>query len=207
MYRLTMVISAVGLLSGVVLAQQAATQPAESVTATRPAGQVGRETDQVGRQTDVGGTAQRQTRRDTEKAGRPSRLESLLLEGRRLESRVTRSIEGRHSVHGKIIDTRQVQIHGADKQHLLLKVRTTDGSTEIIDVGQREALGEHGQFSSGDWIAVSGVITQLNDRPIIVAEEFAHVTSVPREGDVFANILRGGGGQQNDRTTGGSAGR
>lgn len=173
------------VLSSVAIAQQARTRPAATETpATRPAL---RDRDQPEERT-------------------ASMLDRLLGGERAEPGRAAR-------VEGQVVDTRSVPIEESQQEHLLVKVRTQGGQVRVVDLGSRRELAEHGQLSRGDRIIARGMMARLNDKPILLAREFARMVEIQREGVASDSPLRDGPertwrdrGRQDEQSRGRSSG-
>ena len=75
-------------------------------------------------------------------------------------------------VKGTITDTRGMKIKGSSQPHTLVKVRTRDGQTRVIDLGptgvRRDAMLHEGAF-----LAARGQPARLSGRPVLRAREFS----------------------------------
>lgn len=77
------------------------------------------------------------------------------------------------AVVGEVVDTREVTISGtAGNQHKLYKLRTAEGKTVIMDVGQVSDSSQTPQLQQGDRIMAIGSKARINGQPVLFARYY-----------------------------------
>ncbi len=99
---------------------------------------------------------------------------------RRLAARTSRPVPtGTVLATGVITDTTNVTMKGDGEKHELVKIKSADGRTIVVDLGSEAAAGLIG-FKKGDTLSVRGRIGKINDRRVIFADQVARLTEIPR---------------------------
>lgn len=75
---------------------------------------------------------------------------------------------------GKIVKSHSVQLVDIESPHVLVKIQTEQGDTDIVDLGTAADLKTNGiDASEGKQLWVSGRIGRINDKELIVAENLS----------------------------------
>lgn len=72
-----------------------------------------------------------------------------------------------HKFSGSVASTRQVKVRG--QKHLLVKVKTDNGKSMLVDLGPQDKL--ENRPSEGDKIEVQGVPVKVNERVVLMARK------------------------------------
>jgi hypothetical protein len=80
------------------------------------------------------------------------------------------------SVDGTVIHTRNIKIEGEPEEHVLAKLQTESGIV-VVDLGLKSALPKV-DLSEGQWIAATGIVGHVNDKPIIVADGVGNLSGI-----------------------------
>ena len=82
-------------------------------------------------------------------------------------------------VIGTVTDTRGVSLKGVADRHALLKVKTPDGRTVVLDLGAEDASKSLG-LKKGQTVAARGPLGRINGRPVLFARQVAPVMTITR---------------------------
>lgn len=75
---------------------------------------------------------------------------------------------------GKVVKTHSVQLVDIESPHVLAKIQTEQGDTDIVDLGTAEDLKANGiDPCEGKQLWVSGRIGRINDKELVVAENLS----------------------------------
>ncbi len=74
------------------------------------------------------------------------------------------------SLRGTVESFRRVAVEGSKNGHTLVRVTMENGSSQIVDLGPNQTARTLG-ISPGDYVSIRGRETQLNDRPILRADQ------------------------------------
>lgn len=91
--------------------------------------------------------------------------------------------QGELMILGKVVETRDVNLSGIDEAHRLVKLRTRDGKTVVVDLGKTGGKLEELDLQRGKWIACVGAVGRINGRPVVFAEHVADVVKIDRKGE------------------------
>ena len=83
------------------------------------------------------------------------------------------------SVEGNVVHTRHVKIEGESFEHILAKLQTENGIV-VLDLGMCSTMPESVDLTAGKSVAASGLVGQLNGKPIIVAETVGNQSIIHR---------------------------
>jgi len=81
------------------------------------------------------------------------------------------------TVEGTVMHSRKVKIEGEANEHILAKLKTEQGIA-VVDLGACTALPASVDLTEGKTIAATGVVGQLNGKPIILADSVGNMTSL-----------------------------
>jgi hypothetical protein len=80
----------------------------------------------------------------------------------------------RTETSGKVVSTHTVQLVGMSDAHVLVKIQTEDGATDIADLGSAADLKSNGiEPREGQQLWVSGRVGRINDKDLLVAESLS----------------------------------
>lgn len=74
-----------------------------------------------------------------------------------------------HTFQGEVINTKTVDLKGTETKHRVVRIRTTNGNTALVDLGPAQRVGE---VSAGDEIQVTGRFVRVGDRLVLMAREY-----------------------------------
>lgn len=82
-------------------------------------------------------------------------------------------------IEGTVVHTRHVKIEGEASEHVLAKVQTENGIV-VLDLGLAPSMPANVDLAEGKPVAASGIVGQLNGKPIIIAESIGNVSMIQR---------------------------
>ena len=80
------------------------------------------------------------------------------------------------TVEGTVVHTRKVKIEGEAEEHTFVKVKTENGLV-VLDLGTA-ALPANVDIAEGKNIAASGIVGNVNGKPIILAESVGNMSAI-----------------------------
>lgn len=84
------------------------------------------------------------------------------------------------AVIGKIDSVRFTQLQGQDRRHMLARVRSAEGGTVVVNLGDPGSWPRGTDVQPGQWLAVVGQTGTINDRVVLFAEQFGKLQNVIR---------------------------
>jgi hypothetical protein len=84
-------------------------------------------------------------------------------------------------VQGKLIETKDFSLNGMKNKQVIARIETPERQTIFVDLGDRDTLKKLGDLKEGDWVAVTGIAGQINNRQVFFADRIAKVIDVPSE--------------------------
>lgn len=92
-------------------------------------------------------------------------------------------------ISGRVTDARDVQIEGVSNEHRLVRLQTREGRQVVVDLGPEDQLNDL-SVQQGDWLAVRGQIGQINNRPVIFAQQVANIVTIDRSGEQIQQSIQ-----------------
>jgi len=80
------------------------------------------------------------------------------------------------TVEGTVMQTRRVRIEGEAEEHVLAKLQTQSG-VAVVDLGVNASIPAAVGICEGRMLSVTGVVGQLNGKPIIVSSSVSNTSA------------------------------
>lgn len=106
----------------------------------------------------------------------PAMAQNSPAETRRRPTTATEAANERTApqITGEVVDQRRINLRGERDAHLLVKVRTSEDTIRIVDLGPERKLDPRmTRFERGDWIRVRGDRGRIDGRTVLIVDSEA----------------------------------